>query len=89
MKAGGTAVLQRMERNTRKTNYLTIQLMLFFCSKHNKVGVAVCKDVECLSEESMICERIWNRGILINPLTAICKKSKSNSERGIHNLLSV
>ena len=53
MKAGGTAVLQSTERNTLKSNYLTIQLMLLFCLKHNKVKVAVCIDVECLSEESM------------------------------------
>lgn len=54
MKAGGTAVLQSTKRNTLKSNYLTIQLMLLFCLKHNKVKVAVCVDVECLSEESMI-----------------------------------
>lgn len=62
--------------------------MLLFCLKHNKVKVAVCKDVECLSEESMIDAWIRNWGILINPLTAIYKKSNSNSEMGVSNLFS-
>lgn len=60
--------------------------MLLFCLKHNKVKVAVCIDVECLSEESMIDAWIQNQGILINPLTAICKKSNSNSEMGVSDL---
>jgi len=54
VKAGGTAVLQRTERNTLKTNYLTIQPLLLFCLKHDEVKVPVCTDMECLSEESMI-----------------------------------
>lgn len=54
MKARGTAVLQKSERNTLKTNYLTIQLMLLFCLKHNKVKFAVCIDIGCLLEESMM-----------------------------------
>lgn len=49
MKAGGNEILQRTERNTLTTSYLTIQLILF-CLKHKEVKVAVCIDVEHLSE---------------------------------------